>query len=199
MPHSHAGTVGQYCTEEGKKEVCSRKEKVMQWEGQAVIPLSLVKLINTSLQKDKLHQSSAVYKSKVTHPVFFDTFFLLGLLLLPCPPSCFYDIHTHTSLTLSASCPMIQSFITHQHPLDQCSGARLSVITAMTQTPLALKLEKHNLVTSYSACRACRTASCYNTASSHAASLLSSLFPEQGQPVLQWLVLLSYNSITGIY
>lgn len=35
--HSHAGTVGQYCTEEGRKEVCSRKEKLMQCEGQAVI------------------------------------------------------------------------------------------------------------------------------------------------------------------
>lgn len=91
--------------------------------------------------------------------------FLLGLLLLQCPPSCFCDIHTHTLLSLSASCPMIQFFITHQHPLDQCSGARLLVITAMTQTPLALKPEKHNLVTSYSACRARRTACCYNTAS----------------------------------
>lgn len=74
--HSHAGTAVQCCTEEGRKEVCSRKEKVMQWEGQAVIPLSLVKLINTSLQEDRLHQSSTLYKSRVTHSVFSDTFFL---------------------------------------------------------------------------------------------------------------------------
>lgn len=71
--HSHAGTVGQCCTEEGRKEVCSRKEKLIQWEGQAVIPLSPVKLINTNLQEDKLHQSSAVYKSR-WHIVLSDTF-----------------------------------------------------------------------------------------------------------------------------
>lgn len=43
---------------------------------------------------------------------------------------------------------MIQFFIIHQHPLDQCSGARLLVITTMTQTPLPLKPQKHNPVTS---------------------------------------------------
>lgn len=46
--HSRAGTVRQCCTEEGREEVCSRKQKTMQWEGQGVIPLSLVKEINTN-------------------------------------------------------------------------------------------------------------------------------------------------------
>lgn len=161
--HSPAGTVGQCCTEEGRKELRSRKEKLMHWEGQAVIPLSPVKLINTNLQEDKFHPSSAVYKSR-WYILCSLTHLLLGLWPLPGPPSCFYNVHTHISVPLSASCPVIQFFITHQHPLDQCSGARLLVIT-MTQIPLALKPEKHNLDTSYRACSPCRTACCYNTAS----------------------------------
>lgn len=55
---------------------------------------------------------------------------------------------TYIHFTYSASCSMIQFFIIHQHPLDQCSGARLLVITTMTQTPLPLKPQKHNPVTS---------------------------------------------------
>lgn len=96
--HSHAGTVGQYCMEEGRKEVCSRKGKVMQREGQGIIPLSLVKEINTNSQGRQTSPKFCCLQSKVTHSVL--THFLLGLWLLPCPPSCFYDIHTHTSLTL---------------------------------------------------------------------------------------------------
>lgn len=89
---------------------------------------------------------------------------------------------------------MIQFIITHQHPLDQCSGARLLVITAMTQTPLAQRGTTWLPLTVPAELAEQPVA----TTLLHTLSE-SSLFPEQGQPVLQWLLLLSYNSITGIY
>lgn len=144
--HSHAGTVRQYCMEEGRKEVCSRKGKVMQWEGQGIIPLSLVKEINTNSQGRQTSPKFCCLQSKVTHSVLSDTF--SPGPLTSAMPSLLFLWHTYTHFTYSAYRSVIQFFIFHQHPLDQCSGARLLVMTTMTQTPLALKPDKHNPVTS---------------------------------------------------
>lgn len=119
--HSHAGTVGQCCTEGGRKEVCSRKEKLIQWEGQAVIPLSPVKLINTNLQEDKLHQSSAVYKSR-WHIVFSDTF-AAGPLASAMPSLLFLQCtYTHFSypVCLLPNDPILHHPPTSTGPMQWC-------------------------------------------------------------------------------